>query len=722
MKSTRLRVRIDNRVRGGLRWRIPAGLAVLVLWAAVAGTVVGGVIVIAKIRGWTRDLPATPDLDAFMDDAPRTGVIVAADGTVLADQPFRVGVEAGRRELVRHDELPPHLIQALLAAEDVRFFEHAGVDLVAVVRAAWANYRAGSVVEGASTISQQVVRGLLPEEIGRERSMRRKVREAVLARRLELRWSKERILEAYANLVYLGNGAYGVKAAARQYFDKRLDQLTLDEMALLAGMAQAPGRTNPVLGGEPRRAAQARRDQVLQRMAEARFITGAEAAAAIARPIALRSPPNPYGHVAAWDTERVRREIFDRYPGPAARGALRVETAIQPVLAEEALARARRHAERLDARHDGPAPQVAALLWDHRTGYLEATVGGTRWAGDQFDRSHQACRQPGSAFKPLLYAAAVDGGVITAGTPLRDAPVAEYDEALDVHWKPTNSGRAFRGVALAHEALAASLNAPAVDVLDRVGAEAVARTARRLGITSELADVRPLALGASCVVPVELAGAFSAFARRGDPAPRITIVRVVRGDTVVFDRAAPADPWLAPGRRLDRLAAGGAEVDPAVAPATAYIIASMLRDVVRRGTATDARRLGRAAAGKTGTTNRNTDAWFVGFTGRMLSAVWVGHDDPARVLGAGEDGAHAALPLWMELVRLAEADRRELPVPGEPPPGMVRARIDTETGLLAAPGSGGAIELWFVPGTEPTERSGATQGVPRTLGRTSREF
>ena len=617
-----------------------------------------------------------------------------------------------------YDDLPPLLVQALLAAEDTRFFQHHGVDAQAVARAAWANYRAGRVLEGASTITQQVARALLPREIGREQNLRRKVREALVARRLEQRYAKQRILEVYANQVFLGAGAYGMAAAARAYFDRPLAELDAAEVALLAGLAQAPGRASPFV---QEAAARARRDHVLERMRVAGFLAEPDYQRARQEPIRLRPPIQRYGRLAPWYTERARREVAEALPEEYARGGLVIETAAQPILSDEAEERGRTHAAAM-AAEGKPPPQIGALLWDHETGYVEALVGGLRWDQSRFDRASQACRQPGSAFKPLVYAAALAAGVITPGTPLRDAPIAEYDERLDVHWKPRNSGRGFRGVALAHDALASSLNAPAVDVLDRVGGERVIELARKLGITTKLDDVRPLALGASCVVPIELARAYAAFARGGRQAQPTFVVRVWRDGQILFDRASPQDPAIDHARRLDRLAAATEDVaQPLLDPETSYMITAMLRDVVQRGTATTARALGRPAAGKTGTTNDNSDAWFVGFTARTLAAVWIGNDDPAKVLGAGNDGAHAALPLWVQLVELAEGGRTPRPVLGDPPPGLVRAVVDRETGLLAEPGGGG-VELWFRRGTQPTERAADAPGVPADLSRASGEF
>jgi penicillin-binding protein 1A len=350
-------------------------------------------------------------------------------------------------------------------------------------------------------------------------------------------------------------------------------------------------------------------------------------------------------------------------------------------------------------------------------------------AARRVQRLTQACRQPGSAWKPIVYAAALERGAITAGTPLRDAPIAEYDEATAVHWKP-RSGHGFRGVALAADALAYSLNAAAIDVLERVGAPAVIALARRLGISTAISELAPMALGASCVVPLELARAYAIIARDGWDVTARTIVRVRGGDAVLFDAADPADPWLDPARRLDRLAAvagrdpaarAGATRGQLVDGRTAFVLRDLLTGVVTRGTATAARALDRPAGGKTGTTNDNSDAWFVGFTARVTAAVWIGHDAPTHGLGRGADGAHVALPVWMALVAAAEGTRPAEPVPGAPPPTLERVRIDRETGLLASP-TAASLSLWFAPGTAPTERAGTVTGAGVDFGRTAREF
>ncbi|MBA3501407.1 MAG: transglycosylase domain-containing protein [Myxococcota bacterium] len=711
------RVIVGNRRDRGWYWKMPL---LAVIWLTIAIPIVIALIVISTLRGWARDLPDVPDLDAWRASAPGTTLILAADGSHLAELPFQDGKAAGHRTFVELDAMPTHLVQAVLAAEDVRYFQHKGVDYQAIARAAWANYRAERVVGGASTITQQLARNLLPLEIGNERTARRKLREALLARKLEKRWNKREILETYLAFVFLGQNAYGMVAASRAYFDRDVADLDLAEAALLAGLIQAPSRLDPFKHPD---VAKARRDEVLARMARAKIIDEPTRIAATARTLDLRRPHPSYGKRVPWYTEQVRALIASALPEDMQRGNLVIETAALPALGTQLQLDAIAQADRWGKS------QVAALVWDHRTAYVEALVGGRDWDPDRFDRFRQSCRQPGSAWKPIVYGAALDATAITPGTALRDAPIADYNEATNVHWKP-KSGNKFRGIVLVQDAFASSLNAPAIDVLDRVGTPAVIAFAKKLGISTEIADVRPMALGASCVKPIELARAFAVIARRGWAiAPRFA-VRVQRGHETLFDAAVPEDPWLDPARRLDRIAnAAGKDPDERIDARggrilderTAFQLQDMMAAVVQRGTAADARGLGRPAAGKTGTTNDNTDAWFIGFTGRVLGAVWLGFDDPTKKLGAKGDGAHAALPLWMRAIRSAEAVRPDVAVPGPPPAGMERISIDRETGLLSAPGAPG-LAVWFRAGTAPTEVSGRPGTSPTDFGRSAREF
>jgi membrane carboxypeptidase/penicillin-binding protein len=717
---TRPRVVVANYKHVKL-WALPF---LVILWLLIAAPIVAGWIVTSKLRGYATDLPAVPDLGAWRASAPQTTRVYAADGSILAELPFQDGKVVGHRTLMPVEAYPMHLVQAVLAAEDVRFWEHKGADYYAIARAAWTNYKAGRVVEGASTITQQLARNLLPAEIGTERSARRKVREVLLARRIELQWPKRAVLETYMGFVFLGQNAYGMAAASRAYFDREVHQIDLPQAALLAGLIQAPARLDPY-----RRPAQAkaRRDEILGRMARANMIDEATRAAAVASPIALTRPPQRYGARVPWYTEQVRGLIAGALPDDFARGGLAIDTAALPALGTQLQQDAVAQADRWGDKER--KPQVGALVWDHRTGYVEALIGGRDWDPDRFDRMLQSCRQPGSAWKPLVYGAALESGAITPGSALRDAPIAEYNEATNVHWKP-KSGNKFRGVVLAQDAFAGSLNAPAIDVLDRVGIPRVITFARRLGITSAVAELRPMALGASCVKPIELARAYATVARRGwSIAPRFA-VRVRRGEQVLFDAAVPEDPQLEAARRYDRLAAvAGADPDLRIGAdggrrieePYAFQLTDMMTAVTSRGTASAANGMGRSTAGKTGTTNDNTDAWFVGFTGRTLAAVWLGFDDPIFKLGPEGDGAKAALPLWMRAVRAAEGGRPNVPLPGEVPAGMRRATIDRESGLLAAPGAPG-LSLWFREGSAPTEVSGQPGTSPTDFGRSAREF
>ncbi len=711
------RVIVGNKRYGGWWWRAPI---LGFLWLSIAVPIVIAWILTSVLRGYAQDLPEVPDLAAWRAGAPQTSRVLAADGTVLAELPFQDGKAIGHRTLVTLDGVPKHLVQAVLAAEDVRFWEHKGADYQAIARAAYINYKAGRVIEGASTITQQLARNLLPAEIGTERSVRRKVREVLLARRIELRWPKREVLETYLDLVFLGQGAYGMVAGARAYFDRAVADIDLPQAAMLAGLIQAPARLDPYRHPTE---AKTRRDEVLARMLRANLIDQATRDRAVATPIQLTRPPVRYGTIVPWYTEQVRGLLMGALPGALARGGLVIETAAAPALGAQLQVDAVAHADRWGKS------QVAALIWDHRTGYVEAIVGGRDWDPDRFDRMLQSCRQPGSAWKPVVYGAALEASAITPGTALRDAPIAEYDEVTNVHWKP-KSGTKFRGVVLAQDAFAASLNAPAIDVSDRVGIPRVISFARRMGITSAIANLRPMALGASCVKPIELARVYAMFARRGwSIAPRFA-VRVRRGDQILFDVTVPEDPQLPADRRIDRMMflAGeepdrrlGIEGGRRVEDSYAFQMIDMMTAVTERGTAAAASGLGRPTAGKTGTTNDNTDAWFIGFTGRVLAAVWVGFDEPKHKLGSEGDGAHAALPLWMRAIRAAEGNRPKVPLPGATPAHMMRATIDRESGLLAAPGAPG-LTLWFREGTAPTEISGTPGTSPTDFGRSAREF
>jgi penicillin-binding protein 1A len=693
---------------------VPIALA---LWSLIAAPIIAGLFALSVLRHHAEGLPFAPDLDRWLANAPRSNVIVAADQTILAELPFYKEGQSGHRMPVHYDEIPPVMIRAILAAEDLRFFDHKGIDTRAVVRSAWANYRAKRIVQGASTITQQLARNLV-DDIGNDRSLRRKIREALLARRLETNHSKEQIFAAYANYVFLGANAYGVAAAARAYFSKPLSQLTVAEAAMIAGLIQIPGRGNAL---EHPEVALERRDVILERMHRFALIDDAEYQKALASELGLQQPPQRYGTIAPWATEVARLWAEEQMPGPFQRGGLLIETSILPALAHQAESLASAQAVEMRNEEEESA-QIGILLYDHKSGYVEVMVGGTDWQENKFNRATQSCRQPGSAFKPIVYGAALEAQVITPATALRDGPISEYDPTLQVYWKPTNSGREFRGIAIAQDAIASSLNTPAVDVYDRVGGPRVVDFAKRMGISTKLRQLRPLALGSSCVLPIELVTYYATIARGGSEVlPRVVTAVTDRGQRS-FDESVYFDPAMPSARRLDRIAAAAAARQvTTLDEGVAFQLRSMLRAVVAGGTATAARRMPMHVAGKTGTTNNNTDAWFVGFSTRTAATVWLGHDDPRQALGKGRDGGRAALPIWKEIVALAEDSRTLGELPGAAPDGLRAFRIDRDSGLLAAPKAGGALELYFRPNTAPTEVAGATSGT-RDFARQSGAF
>lgn len=714
MSALRRPILITNRRPGGLWWKLPLAL---VLWSLIAAPLVSGLVALSILRNHAEGLPFAPNLDTWLARAPRSNLIVAADQSRLAEIPFHHKGQSGHRMPVRYEEIPPVLIQAILAAEDLRFFDHKGIDTRAVIRSAWANYRAKRIVQGASTITQQLARNLV-EDIGNDRSLRRKVREALLARRLEKHHSKIEIFTAYANFVFLGANAYGVSAAARAYFAKPLALLSLPEAAMIAGLIQIPGRGNPY---QHPQVALERRNVILERMHRFELIDEAAYQAALKTELGLREPHEYYGTIAPWATEAARQWAAQHMAPEFQLGGLRIETTVLPALSAQTESLASEHATAMRNEEDQPA-QIGALLFDHQSGYIEVLVGGTDWQANKFNRATQSCRQPGSAFKPIVYGAALEAQVITPATPLRDGPISEYDPKLQVYWKPTNSGREFRGIAIAQDALASSLNTPAVDVYDRVGGPVVVEFAERMGITTKLRQLRPLALGSSCVVPLELASYYATIARGGSEVQARVVKSISNRGQEVLDHRVYFDPYLRGGQRLDRISKAAAQrPDRVLDEGVAFQLRSMLRAVVTGGTATAARRLPVEVAGKTGTTNNNTDAWFVGFSTRTVAAVWLGHDDPRQALGKSRDGGRAALPIWKKIVSLAEESRELGELPGSAPDSLRPYRIDRDSGLLAAPKAGGALELYFRPNTAPTEVAGATSGT-RDFARQSGAF
>ena len=802
------------------------------LLALVALVVLGGGAAVAFLyASLVADLP---DLRSLEDYRPAlTSVVLDREGRPIGE------FYEERRRLVDLDDLPPHVVQAFIAAEDKTFFEHSGIDYASIVRAAWTNLRAGGEIrQGASTITQQLVKSLL---LSPERTLQRKLREMLLARRIEERFSKQEILHLYLNQIYFGSGAYGVAEAARTYFGKEVGQIDVGEAALIAGLPKAPTRFSPYRNPER---AEERRRYVLARLREEGKIDGPTEVNAIAHPPVLRSPPEYEDYaLAAYFTEEVRRKLFEELGGERVlRGGLVVETTLDLGLQRTAVAAVRAGLAALDQRqgYRGPVRRVAAgaiaeetarlaaenglpvdeadeatappedrsllavvtrvddrdnsarvafapgvsavvgvddvrwarpfdtnsapwqiqkiatafkvgdvvrlrsyrppakegelaaglrftldqkpkvqgalLSLDVETGEVLSLVGGYDFAESEFDRAVQAERQPGSSFKPFVYTTALGRG-FTAASILHDRPVVMEDGSGKT-WRPQNYSRKFLGPITMREALARSVNNATIHLMRDVGVEHVIDTARRLGVRALLEPNLSLSLGSYPVTLLEMTRAYAILAKGGRPEEARFVRRVVdrRGEAVLADltleppsaagvAAAPARAASPqPAREALPVAAGAApaeDLEGRVIPASqAYLAVDLLRSTILhpQGTGAKARSLGRPIAGKTGTTNSQADAWFIGFSPDVATGVWVGFDSK-EVLGKGETGARAALPIWMDFMKIALEKRpeRDFDVPDR----IVFARIDAKTGQLAPPGSPDGYFQAFLDGTEP---------------------
>jgi penicillin-binding protein 1A len=592
-------------------------------------------------------------------------------GSVVVDRHGRpIGEFAGeRRRLVALADVPPHVVRAFLAAEDAGFHAHPGVDASAALRALVANLRGRRIVQGGSTLTQQLAKTLF---LGPERTLGRKLREAVLALQIERRLGKDEILELYLNQIYLGSGAYGVADAARSYFDRSLAELSLGEAALLAGLPKAPSALSPFVNAA---GAEERRRWVLERMAELGFADRAAVVRALSERPRLRPPRRSRDLLAgAWFVEEIRRALTARLGEDALlRGGLRIETPLDLELQHQAARALRAGLEASDRRSRGaaaegaPEAEGALVALDVASGEVLAWLGGYDFEASPFDRACRARRQPGSAFKTFAYGAALERG-FPADTLVYDVQFESRSPRLaGGWWRPRNHGSPLRGPVPLAEAFARSLNNASVRLAKDVGVERVVDFARRAGIRSELPRDLGIVLGTAEVTPLELTAAYATFARGGAFAPPRFVRRVLdRNGATLVENLSLCEPPHAPPN-----VAGISAVD-------AYLVTHLLAETVRswHGTAHAAARLG-AVAGKTGSTNDNRDAWFVGYSPAVAAGVWIGHDD-RRPLGRKETGARAALPVWIEFMEAALAA-----YPSERfarPPGLLFANHDTETG------------------------------------------
>jgi penicillin-binding protein 1B len=594
------------------------------------------------------------------------------------------GPRQEERQPVRLEDVPERLRNAVLAAEDGRFFKHHGVDPRGIMRASWVNARQGKIVQGGSTITQQTVKNIF---LGQERTWWRKAREGLLSVMLDAQYSKERIFEVYLNEVYLGQrgpvAICGVQAAARFYFGRDVADLSLGESAMLAGLISSPGRYNPFVHRER---ALERRAGVLHTMRRLGMITVEQSEAAGGERLQLASGSGGFSR-APYAVDLVRSRLAEMYTPETLRWeGLRVYTTIDTTWqthAENALLAGLERLERGRRTRRSEPLQGAVVVLDPASSAILALIGGRDYAESQFNRAASARRQPGSCFKPFVYTAGFEGAVrgegqgLTPATLLDDSPF-EMVSGGEM-WRPANYDGEYRGWVTVRRALVQSLNVPTVRAARRIGLDRVIDTARRMGIESPLKSLPSLALGSIEVTPLELASGYATLANLGRQGRPWIIREIVDGEGSVLVR--PSVEW-----------------SDAVTPQAAYLTNYLLRGVMRQGTGRSASALGYRgeASGKTGTTDDTRDAWFAGYSSRLLSLVWVGYDDNAAT---GLTGATGALPIWVDLMRRAgEADRRAADTV---PDGIVERRIDPETGGLVRRGCPGWVDERFATGSEP---------------------
>jgi penicillin-binding protein 1A len=767
------------------------------------GLLVGAVAVVVAYDTLAADLPKVTELEHYQPSLVTK--VYARDGELIAD--FFIE----RRFLVPLDQIPLHVRQATIAVEDARFYSHGGIDPVGILRALWVNYRAGEVREGASTITQQVARTLF---LNRERTITRKLREVIVARRIEQRFTKDQILEMYLNQIFYGYDAYGVEAATRIYFGKSVQDLTLGEGALIAGLPRAPNRYSPLK--DMQRSLQ-RRQHVLHRMIEEGYITPEQARLAEQEPMQI-APQQKHVNKAPYFVEYVRRYLEEHYGATALyRGGFEVYTTLDLRLQQAAELAIQHGIRAVDKRHgyqgpqqhvtllgdilidrqhieavtvpaDGdttlregellpgvvlevregevivavktsrgilpregfswvrapdlqrgfrsrrmlppqkifapgdvmrvrvvqvdpegrahhlfleqePLVQGALLAMEVGSGHVLAMVGGYDFAKSQFNRAIQASRQPGSAFKPVIYAAAIEAGMTPASIVI-DAPVIKEAATAQEFWKPVNYSEKFYGPTTLRTALTHSRNLVTIRLLDKIGVPPVLAYAKRLGITSPLAPYLSLALGSSGVTLSELTAAYGVFANGGMYVPPVFITKVVDAQGIVLEEHFPE------ARRV-------------MNPEIAYVMTNLLEGVIQHGTGRRVRILGRPAAGKTGTTNDFRDAWFLGYTPEVITGVWVGIDD-RTTLGHREAGGRVASPIWLEFMRQVVRGR---PVTDFAiPPGVRFVRIEAKSGTLAtvATKADTLFEV-FVDGTQPMAASRPSGDLRRHIRRLDRK-
>lgn len=752
-----------------IRYARHAGIAALFVAAALLGTLSG------VLFAYSGDLPEVSALD---DYAPNTITRVLGKNDQVVGE---FAVE--RRVVIHYNDIPENLRQAILAAEDGSFFDHAGLSISRMMLALVRDVISRGRAPGGSTLTQQLARNLFASNIGfttGDRSWERKIKESLVAVQIEKRYTKPEIFTMYCNQIYFGHGAYGVEAASQLYFGKPARELALEEAATIAGIIQGNVRQSPFVNPE---ATRRRRNYALDRMAEEGFITAAVAGTAKQKPIVVGGDPAAESSPAPYFLEEVRKYLEASYGAKALyESGLTVRTALDLRLQQAANHAVDRGLRRVDKRrgfrkprrnviaegrtvdnfkHDRWARRMSAgdivpavvrsanstsaqlrigplhgeltkagIRWtrrtspaelvktgdlidveltkvddttavmtleqtpllegalvaiDNHTGQVLAMVGGYSFGRSKFNRATQAYRQMGSTVKPILYTAAIDRG-LTPTTILVDEPTAFDAGAGQPPYQPRNYDRKFQGTMTLRHALEQSRNIPAVKVIDMLGPGQVASYARKFGFAQEFRPFLSMALGAQEVTLMELTSAFSAFPNHG-----------IRMEPYLAQAITDREGALLEERRP--------QPKDAIRADTAYVMTNLLQGVVQRGTAASAQSLNWPLAGKTGTVDDNTDAWFVGFDPNVTVGVWMGHDEK-KPIGGNETGTTAALPMWIDFMKdyLDLYANREHPPTFDPPGNIVFMTVDRDTGEATGDANARAITEAFISGTQPSRQ------------------
>ncbi len=681
-----------------------AWILVLAIFGGAVGVgVLGGAWMVICREG---RCPSIASLEAYVPS--QTSKVYAADGRFITE----LGLE--RRTLVSLSQIPKHVRDAVVMTEDVRFYSHNGIDYRRILGSALANVRAGRYAQGFSTITMQLARNVFPDRISREKALMRKLKESRVARAIEQRYSKDKILELYLNQVYLGNGAYGVETAAQRYFGKSVRDVSVAEAAMLAGLLKGPERYNPRRFADR---AILRRNTVLEVMRREGAITSADASLAKAFPLQLAQRTEA-GDVAPYFIEWVRQQLEEHFGKRLYDEGLRVYTSLDVDMqsaAERALENqlkaieAGRHGaykhltyEEYTARSaeggergaaNSPYLQGAFVAVDPRSGAVRAMVGGRDFDDSKFNRAVQAKRQPGSTFKPIVYATAIHQGLSPAQV-VDDSPIS-MDQLSGEQWTPQNYDMKFMGNMPLRKALYMSRNLAAIRTGLAVGADNVIDMARKFGITTSIPPYPSMFIGSADVFPVEMISSYSVFANLG--------LRTAPNAIVKVENAQGKTVWQPQAKR-----------EAVLSPEESWLMVSMMKDVVLRGTAARISSSGFRvpAGGKTGTTNDGADVWFIGYTADLVAGVWMGFDKPTKIK-ANAQGGELAAPAWGAF--MTEVYRRKPQPPDWPrPDGVVVREIDAATGRLATSAClGNLVTEFFVAGTEPTHT--CVEDVPNPL-------